>query len=118
MKNFIEECKLKKLLKEEKKTNKWVVILAVIGVIVVIAAVAYAAYRFFAPDYLDDFEDDFDDDFEDDFFEDDEIIVDDVFEEQKRKLLAELSKPVMWTKKFFVYIIGLFFIRRQSNQDM
>ena len=81
MKNFIEECRLKNLIKEEKKTNKWVVVLAVIGVIVLIAAAVYAVYRFFAPDYLEDFEDEFEDEFEDDFFEDDEFIVEDVFEE-------------------------------------
>lgn len=75
MKNFIEEMKLKKLLKEEKKCNPIVIILIVIGVIAVIAAVAYALYRFFAPDYLEDFEDEFEDEFDDDFFEDDEIIL-------------------------------------------
>ena len=83
MKNFIEECKLRNLFKEEKKTNKWVVVLAVIGVIVLIAAIAYAAYRFFAPEQLEDFEDDlFEDEFEDDFFEEDEFVVDDVFAEE------------------------------------
>ena len=48
-----------------------------------IAAAAYAAYRFFAPDYLDDFEDDIfeEDEFEDDFFEEDEFVVEDVFED-------------------------------------
>lgn len=84
MKNFIEELKLKKLLKEEKKCNPIVVALVVIGIIVLVAAVAYAIYRFFAPDYLEDFEDDeFEDEFEDDFFEDDEIIIEDqgIFEE-------------------------------------
>lgn len=82
MKDFIEELKLKKFLKEEKKTNKWVVVLAVIGVIVLIAAIVYAVYRFFAPDCLEDFEDEFEDEFGDDFFEDDEIVVDDVFAEE------------------------------------
>ena len=86
MKNFIEELKLKKLLKEEKKTNPIVVILIVIGVIVVIAAAAYALYRFFAPDYLDDFEDEFEDEFDDDFFEEDDLILEEpaagaIFEE-------------------------------------
>lgn len=76
MKDFIDELKIKKLLKEEKKCNPVVVVLVIIGVIVLIAAAAYAIYRFFAPDYLGDFEDDeFEDDFDDDFFEDDEIIV-------------------------------------------
>lgn len=92
MKNFIEEMKLKKLLKEEKKMNPIVVFLIVIGVIVVIATALYAIYRFFAPDYLDDFEEDeFEDEFDDDFFEDDDIILEDlpdntaeagIFEEQ------------------------------------
>jgi len=82
MKNLIEECKLRNLLKEEKKTNTWVIVLAVIGVIALIAAIAYAAYRFFAPDYLDDFEDEFEDEFDDDFFEEDEFVIDDVFEEE------------------------------------
>ena len=82
MKNFIEECRLKNHIKEEKKTNKWVVVLAVIGVIVLIAAAVYAAYRFFAPDYLEDFEDEFEDEFGDDFFEEDEFVVEDVFAEE------------------------------------
>ena len=82
MKNFIEEMKLKKLLKEEKKTNPIVVILIVIGVIVVVAAAAYALYRFFAPDYLEDFEGELEDEFDEDFFEDDEIVLEEsVFEE-------------------------------------
>ena len=76
MKNFIDECRIKKLLKEEKKCNPIVVVLAIIGVLAVIAAAAYAVYRFFAPDYLSDFEDDeFEDEFDEDFFEDDEIII-------------------------------------------
>ncbi|MBQ8518037.1 MAG: hypothetical protein IJ455_00335 [Agathobacter sp.] len=82
MKNFIEELKLKKLLKEEKKMNPIVVILIVIGVIVVIAAAAYAIYRFFAPEYLEGLDDDFEDEFEDDFFEDDEIVLDDSVEHE------------------------------------
>ena len=77
MKNFIEELKLKKLLKEEKKMNPIVVVLVVIGVVVVIAAAAYALYRFFAPDYLEDFEGELEDEFDEDFFEDDEIILED-----------------------------------------
>lgn len=82
MRDFIDELKLKKLLKEEKKTNKWVVVLAVLGVLVLIAAIVYAAYRFFAPNCLDEFEDEFEDEFNDDFFEDEEIVVDDVFAEE------------------------------------
>lgn len=74
MKNFIDECKLNKLVKKEKKKNVVVIVLAVLGGIVLIAAIAYALYRFFAPDYLEDFEDEFEDEFDEDFFEDDEIV--------------------------------------------
>lgn len=83
MKDFIEELKLKNLLKEEKKSNKWVIVLAVIGGFVLLAAVVYALYRFFAPDYLEDFENEFEDEFDDDFFEDedDDSLADDVFAE-------------------------------------
>lgn len=82
MKNLIDELKLKKLLKEEKKMNPIVVGLLVIGVIVLIAAAAYAIYRFFAPKCVDDLDDEFEDEFEDDFFEDDEIILDDSVEHE------------------------------------
>ncbi len=76
LKDIIDDFKIRKIVKEEKKCNPVVIALIVIGVIVLIAAVAYAIYRFFAPDYLEDFEDDeFEDEFEDDFFEDDEIII-------------------------------------------
>lgn len=85
MRKLIDELKLKKLLREEKKMNPIVVVLIVIGVIVLVAAVAYAIYRFFAPNCLEDLEDEFEDEFEDDFFEDDEIVLDDskdhIFEE-------------------------------------
>lgn len=77
MKNFIEELKLKKLLKEEKKCNPFVIALIVIGGIVVIAALAYALYRFFMPEYMDEFEDEFEDEFDEDFFEDDEFSFED-----------------------------------------
>ena len=106
MKNFIEELKLKKLLKEEKKMNPIVVVLIVIGVIVLVAAAAYAIYRFFAPDYLEDFEDDdFEDEFEDDFFEDDDIIIiedeakedNGIFAEQERKLREEYKNNQVHT---------------------
>ena len=87
MKNFVEDLKLKKLLKEDKKMNPIVIFLIVVGVIVVIAAVAYSLYRFFQPNTLEDL-DDFDE-FEDDFFIDDEIILDDsedqLFVEQLHK---------------------------------
>ena len=79
MREFIEECKLNKLLKKEKKANPVLIALAVIGVIVLIAAVAYAIYRYFAPVDMDDIE--FEDEFDTDFFEEDEIIMDDVFAE-------------------------------------
>ena len=87
MKNFVEDLKLKKLLKEDKKMNPIVIFLIVVGVIEVIAAVAYALNRFFQPNTLEDL-DDFDE-FEDDFFIDDEIILDDsedqLFVEQLHK---------------------------------
>ena len=76
LKDIIDDFKIRKIVKEEKKCNPIVIALIVIGVIVVIAAAAYAIYRFFAPDYLGDFEDDeFQDEFDDDFFEDDEVII-------------------------------------------
>ena len=76
LKDIIDDFKIRKIVKEEKKCNPVVIALVVIGVIVLIAAAVYAIYRFFAPDYLEDFEDDkFEDEFEDDFFEDDEITI-------------------------------------------
>ncbi len=76
LRDLIDELKLKKLIKEEKKCNPIVIALVVIAIIAVIAAIVYAVYRFFKPDYLEDFEEDeFEDEFEDDFFEDDEIII-------------------------------------------
>lgn len=83
MKDFIDELRLKKFIKEEKKTDTWVVVLAIIGVVVLIAAAVYAAYRFFAPKALDEFEDEFEDEFDDDFFvEEEEVVADDVFAEE------------------------------------
>lgn len=85
LKDLIDELKLKKLLKEEKKCNPVVVALVIIGVIALVAAAVYAVYRFFKPDYLEDFEDEFEDEFDDDFFEDDEIVIieDETTEEAK-----------------------------------
>jgi hypothetical protein len=58
-------------VKQEKKCNPVVIVLAVAGIVLAVAGIAYAVYRYFTPDYLDDFEDDFeDDDFDDDFVED------------------------------------------------
>ena len=54
-------------VKEEKKSNTLVIVLAVIGVIAAVAGIAYCVYRFLTPDYLDEFDDDFDDEFEEDF---------------------------------------------------
>lgn len=76
LKDIIDDFKIRKIVKEEKKCNPIVIALVVIGVIVLIAAAVYAIYRFFAPDYLEDFEDDeFEDEFDEDFFEDDDIII-------------------------------------------
>ncbi len=71
MRDFIEECKLNKLIQKEKKVNPIIIVLAVVGVIVLVAAIAYAVYRFFTPDDMDDFE--FEDEFDEDFFEDDDV---------------------------------------------
>jgi len=79
MRDFIQECKLNKLIKKEKKVSPVLVVLAVIGVIVLLAAAAYAIYRYFAPVDMDDIE--FEDEFDTDFFEEDEIILEDVFAE-------------------------------------
>ena len=73
--NLMEKCKLKGLLKEDKKTNPIVIVLVVIGVIVLIAAIAYALYCYLAPKYFGDLEDEFEDEFDEDFFEDDEIVL-------------------------------------------
>ena len=78
LKDIIDDFKIRKIVKEEKKCNPIVIALIVVGAIAVIAAVAYAIYRFFAPDYLADFEDDeFEDEFNDDFFEEDDLFEDD-----------------------------------------
>jgi len=76
LKNIIDDFKIRKIIKEEKKCNPIVIALVILGVIVLVAAAVYGIYRFFKPDYLEDFEDDdFEDEFEDDFFEDDDIII-------------------------------------------
>ena len=79
MRDLIGECKLNKLMKKEKKANPVLVILAIIGVVVLLAAAAYAIYRYFAPADMDDIE--FEDEFDTDFFEEDEIVINNVFEE-------------------------------------
>ncbi len=90
LKDIIDDFKIRKIVKEEKKCNPIVIALVVIGVIVVIAAAAYAIYRFFTPDYLEDFEDDeFEDEFDDDFFEDDDIIIIDGEENAEGGIFAE-----------------------------
>ena len=86
LKDIIDDFKIRKIVKEEKKCNPIVIALIVIGVIVVVAAAIYGIYRFFKPDYLEDFEDDeFEDEFDEDFFEDDDIIIieDEVAEEKE-----------------------------------
>ena len=76
LKDIIDDFKIRKIVKEEKKCNPIVIALIVIGAIVVVAAAIYGVYRFFKPDYLEDFEgDEFEDEFDEDFFEDDEIII-------------------------------------------
>ena len=82
LKDIIDDFKIRKIVKEEKKCNPIVIALIVIGVLVIVAAAVYGIYRFFKPDYLEDFEDDeFEDEFDDDFFEDDDIII--IGEEEK-----------------------------------
>ncbi|MBR4026920.1 MAG: hypothetical protein IKJ01_05110 [Lachnospiraceae bacterium] len=81
---LLSTVKLNEILskKEDKKLCTAGKILAVVGGIVLIGAAIYGIYRFFAPDYLDDFEDELEDDFDDeDFFEDEDVVVEDVFEE-------------------------------------
>ena len=86
LKDIIDDFKIRKIVKEEKKCNPIVIALIVIGVIVLIAAAAYAIYRFFAPNYLEDFEGEIEDEFDDDFFEEDDLILEEpaagaIFEE-------------------------------------
>lgn len=86
LKDIIDDFKIRKIVKEEKKCSPIVIALIAIGVIVVVAAAIYGIYRFFKPDYLEDFEDDeFEDEFDEDFFEDDDIIIieDEVTEEKE-----------------------------------
>jgi len=84
--DVLSAAKLDGLLKkkeQEKNCKKVLIVLAVIGGIALIAGIAYAVYRYLAPTYLDDFEDEFEDDFDEDFFdEEDDVIVDDVFDEE------------------------------------
>ena len=91
MKNLIEEMKLKKLLKKEKKCNPIVVALIVVGIIAVIAAAAYAIYRYFAPQWFGEVEEDEDifDEFEEDFFVDDEIINEDLMNPEEDIMFDE-----------------------------
>ena len=84
---LIKSAKLDELLKKKEKEcsckKKVLIVLAVIGGIALIAGIAYAVYRYLAPTYWDDFEDEFEDEFDEDFFdEEDDVIVDDVFDEE------------------------------------
>lgn len=90
LKDIIDDFKIRKIVKEEKKCNPIVIALIVIGVLVVVAAAIYGVYRFFKPDYLEDFEDDeFEDEFDDDFFEDDDIIIIEEDEKTEGGIFAE-----------------------------
>ena len=83
---LLKSAKLDDILKKKDKDKKCktvLIVLAVIGGIAVIAGIAYAVYHYLSPKYLTDFEDEFEDEFDEDFFdEDDDIIVDDVFDEE------------------------------------
>lgn len=57
-------------LKEEKKTNPLVIVLAVIGAVAAVAAIAYAVFYFFIPEDSEYFEDFDEMDYEDDEEED------------------------------------------------
>ena len=90
LKDIIDDFKIRKIVKEEKKCNPIVIALIVIGVLVVVAAAIYGVYRFFKPDYLEDFEDDeFEDEFDDDFFEEDDIIIIEEDEKTEDGIFAE-----------------------------
>ena len=87
--NKVEELfkstKLDEVLKkrDKEKTRKTIlIILAIVGGVVVVAGIAYAVYRYFAAKEMEELEAEFADEFDEDFFdEDDDIIVDDVFDE-------------------------------------
>ena len=90
LRDIIDDFKIRKIVKEEKKCNPIVIALIVIGVLVVVAAAIYGVYRFFKPDFLEDFEDDeFEDEFDDDFFEDDDIIIIEEDEKTEGGIFAE-----------------------------
>ena len=56
---------------EEKKVNKWLIVIAIVGVVLTIGIVAYTVYKVLTPDEFDeDYEDEFDDGFND--FEDED----------------------------------------------
>lgn len=69
--------------RDKEKTRKTIlIILAIVGGVVVIAGIAYAVYRYVAAKEMKELEAEFADEFDEDFFdEDDDIIVDDVFDE-------------------------------------
>ena len=70
-----KDAKQEVVVKEEKKTNVLLIILAIIGAVVAVAGIAYAVYRYLTPDYLDDFEDEFEDEDDDSGFFDDESLL-------------------------------------------
>ena len=73
--DFLNAVKLGEIMhnkkEEEKKVNKWLIIIAIVGVVLTVGIVAYIVYKVLTPDdFEDDFEDEFDDGFND--FEDDD----------------------------------------------
>ena len=69
--DFLNAVKLGEIMhnkkEEEKKVNKWLIIITIVGVVLTVGIVAYTVYKVLTPD---DFEDEFDDGFND--FEDDD----------------------------------------------
>ena len=76
--DFLNAVKLGEIMhtkkEEERKANKWIVLVAIIAIVVIVGIVAYTVYKVLTPEEFDkDFEDEFDDGFEDyDDFEDEE----------------------------------------------
>ena len=72
---FLNAVKLGELIhtkqEEEKKANKWLIIIAIVGIVLTVGIVAYTVYKVLT---LDDFEDEYEDEFDDGFndFEDDD----------------------------------------------
>ena len=76
--DFLNAVKLGELMhtkkEEEKKANKWIIIIAFIGIVLTVGIVAYTVYKVLTPDdFEDEYEDEYDDGFNDFEDEDDEV---------------------------------------------